>query len=53
MKPRHYSPSLECKEDNEDRMDLQEEISVLESSSTPGSQAVCLCLNLNFTGKEI
>lgn len=53
MKPRHYSPSLECKEDNEDRTDLQEEISVLESSSTPGSQAVCLCLNLNFTGREI
>ncbi|XP_069635428.1 suppression of tumorigenicity 18 protein [Haliaeetus albicilla] len=37
MKPRHYSPSLECKEDNEDRTDLQEEISVLESSSTPDS----------------
>ncbi|XP_074880417.1 suppression of tumorigenicity 18 protein isoform X5 [Buteo buteo] len=35
MKPRHYSPSLECKEDTEDRTDLQEEISVLESSSTP------------------
>ncbi|XP_050747781.1 suppression of tumorigenicity 18 protein isoform X4 [Gymnogyps californianus] len=35
MKPRHYSPSLECKEENEDRTDLQEEISVLESSSTP------------------
>ncbi|XP_030908079.2 suppression of tumorigenicity 18 protein isoform X4 [Melopsittacus undulatus] len=37
MKPRHYSPSLECKEENEDRTDLQEEISVLESSSTPDS----------------
>ncbi|XP_074880419.1 suppression of tumorigenicity 18 protein isoform X6 [Buteo buteo] len=37
MKPRHYSPSLECKEDTEDRTDLQEEISVLESSSTPDS----------------
>ncbi|XP_059692299.1 suppression of tumorigenicity 18 protein isoform X5 [Gavia stellata] len=37
MKPRHYSPSLECKEENEDRMDLQEEFSVLESSSTPDS----------------
>ncbi|XP_072707374.1 suppression of tumorigenicity 18 protein isoform X1 [Ciconia boyciana] len=35
MKPRHYSPSLECKEENEDRTDLQEEISVLESSSAP------------------
>ncbi|XP_030301154.1 suppression of tumorigenicity 18 protein isoform X3 [Calypte anna] len=35
MKPRHYSPSLECKEENEDRTDLQEEISGLESSSTP------------------
>ncbi|XP_068252302.1 suppression of tumorigenicity 18 protein isoform X4 [Nyctibius grandis] len=35
MKPRHYSPSLECKEENEDRTDLQEDISVLESSSTP------------------
>ncbi|XP_072707378.1 suppression of tumorigenicity 18 protein isoform X5 [Ciconia boyciana] len=28
MKPRHYSPSLECKEENEDRTDLQEEISL-------------------------
>ncbi|XP_062424223.1 suppression of tumorigenicity 18 protein isoform X5 [Rhea pennata] len=37
MKPRHYSPSLECKEENEDRTDLQEDINVLESSSTPGS----------------
>ncbi|XP_063182928.1 suppression of tumorigenicity 18 protein [Chroicocephalus ridibundus] len=37
MKPRHYSPSLECKEENEDRTDLQEEISVLERSSTPDS----------------
>ncbi|XP_035751768.1 suppression of tumorigenicity 18 protein isoform X3 [Egretta garzetta] len=35
MKPRHYSPSVECKEENEDRTELQEEISVLESSSTP------------------
>ncbi|XP_059710810.1 suppression of tumorigenicity 18 protein isoform X3 [Haemorhous mexicanus] len=34
MKPRHYSPSLECKEENEDRTELQEDISVLESSST-------------------
>ncbi|PKK33935.1 suppression of tumorigenicity 18, zinc finger [Columba livia] len=34
MKPRHYSPSLECKEESEDRSDLQEDISVLESSST-------------------
>ncbi|XP_054250611.1 suppression of tumorigenicity 18 protein isoform X4 [Indicator indicator] len=34
MKPRHYSPSLECKEESEDRTDLQEEI-VLGSSSTP------------------
>ncbi|XP_061851112.1 suppression of tumorigenicity 18 protein isoform X4 [Colius striatus] len=38
MKPRHYSPTLECKEENEDRMDLQEEISVLQSNSAPGSQ---------------
>lgn len=53
MKPRHYSPSLECKEENEERTDLQEEISVLESSSTPGSCAVCLSLNLNSTGREI
>ncbi|XP_035751769.1 suppression of tumorigenicity 18 protein isoform X4 [Egretta garzetta] len=37
MKPRHYSPSVECKEENEDRTELQEEISVLESSSTPDS----------------
>ncbi|XP_035409092.1 suppression of tumorigenicity 18 protein isoform X4 [Cygnus atratus] len=37
MKPRHYSPSLECKEENEDRTDLQEDISVLKSSSTPDS----------------
>ncbi|XP_050826919.1 suppression of tumorigenicity 18 protein isoform X3 [Serinus canaria] len=35
MKPRHYSPSLECKEENEDRTELQEDISVLKSSSTP------------------
>ncbi|XP_041329607.1 suppression of tumorigenicity 18 protein isoform X3 [Pyrgilauda ruficollis] len=35
MKPRHYSPSLECKEENEDRTELQEDVSVLESSSTP------------------
>ncbi|KAM6445848.1 suppression of tumorigenicity 18 protein isoform 2-T2 [Rhynochetos jubatus] len=39
MKPRHYSPSLECKEENEDRTDLQEEISVLESISTPEESA--------------
>uniref|UniRef100_A0A672TRF1 ST18 C2H2C-type zinc finger transcription factor n=1 Tax=Strigops habroptila TaxID=2489341 RepID=A0A672TRF1_STRHB len=37
MKPRHYSPSLECKEENEDRTDLQEEISVLEKESAPKS----------------
>ncbi|OXB63569.1 hypothetical protein ASZ78_000916 [Callipepla squamata] len=35
MKPRHYSPSLECKEENEDRIDLQESIGVLDSSSIP------------------
>ncbi|NWW24466.1 ST18 protein, partial [Falcunculus frontatus] len=35
MKPRHYSPSLECKEENEDRTELPEDISVLESSSNP------------------
>ncbi|NXG11080.1 ST18 protein, partial [Sakesphorus luctuosus] len=34
MKPRHYSPSLDCKEENEDRTELQEEISVLKSSSS-------------------
>ncbi|KAM9574812.1 suppression of tumorigenicity 18 protein isoform 1-T3 [Guaruba guarouba] len=39
MKPRHYSPSLECKEENEDKTDLQEEISVLKSSSTPGKES--------------
>ncbi|XP_071593628.1 suppression of tumorigenicity 18 protein isoform X1 [Heliangelus exortis] len=39
MKPRHYSPSLECKEENEDRTDLQEEISGLESSSAPGKES--------------
>ncbi|XP_074737197.1 suppression of tumorigenicity 18 protein isoform X9 [Strix uralensis] len=38
MKPRHYNPSLECKEENEDRTDLQEEISVVESSSAPGKE---------------
>jgi len=53
MKPRHYSPSLECKEENDDRTDLQDEISVLESSSTPGSHPVWLRLNLNSTGREI
>lgn len=37
MKPRHYSPNLECKEENEDRTELQEDISILESSSAPGS----------------
>ncbi|XP_031468709.1 suppression of tumorigenicity 18 protein isoform X6 [Phasianus colchicus] len=37
MKPRHYSPSLECKEENEDRTDLQENISVLDSNSIPDS----------------
>ncbi|XP_058688360.1 suppression of tumorigenicity 18 protein isoform X1 [Poecile atricapillus] len=35
MKPRHYSPSLECKEENEDRPELQEDISVLERGSAP------------------
>ncbi|XP_065608568.1 suppression of tumorigenicity 18 protein isoform X3 [Cyrtonyx montezumae] len=35
MKPRHYSPSVECKEENEDRTDLQESIGVLDSSSIP------------------
>ncbi|NWR76275.1 ST18 protein, partial [Centropus unirufus] len=35
MKPRHYSPNLECKEENEDRTDLHEENSLLKSSSTP------------------
>ncbi|XP_057253750.1 suppression of tumorigenicity 18 protein isoform X2 [Pezoporus wallicus] len=39
MKPRHYSPSLECKEENEDRTGLQEEISVPENSSTPEESA--------------
>ncbi|XP_042695875.1 suppression of tumorigenicity 18 protein isoform X4 [Centrocercus urophasianus] len=37
MKPRHYSPSLECKEENEDRTDLQENIAVLDSNSIPDS----------------
>ncbi|XP_065608569.1 suppression of tumorigenicity 18 protein isoform X4 [Cyrtonyx montezumae] len=37
MKPRHYSPSVECKEENEDRTDLQESIGVLDSSSIPDS----------------
>ncbi|XP_042725341.1 suppression of tumorigenicity 18 protein isoform X4 [Lagopus leucura] len=37
MKPRHYSPSLECKEENEDRTDLQENIGVLDSNSIPDS----------------
>uniref|UniRef100_G1NEF5 Uncharacterized protein n=1 Tax=Meleagris gallopavo TaxID=9103 RepID=G1NEF5_MELGA len=34
MKPRHYSPSLECKEENEDRTDLQENIGVLDTTYT-------------------
>lgn len=49
MKPRHYSPSLECKEESEDRSDLQEDISVLESSSTSGSRAVWFRLYMNST----
>ncbi|XP_058688364.1 suppression of tumorigenicity 18 protein isoform X5 [Poecile atricapillus] len=39
MKPRHYSPSLECKEENEDRPELQEDISVLERGSAPGKES--------------
>lgn len=53
MKPRHYSPSLECKEENEDRTDLQEDISVLESSSAPGSHVVGFCWNLYSTETEL
>ncbi|KYO26120.1 hypothetical protein Y1Q_0003868 [Alligator mississippiensis] len=33
MKPRHYSPSVECKEETEDRTELQEDINVLETSA--------------------
>lgn len=43
MKPRHYSPSLECKEENEDRTDLQEDISVLNSSSIPEERTAKPC----------
>ncbi|XP_077665138.1 suppression of tumorigenicity 18 protein isoform X3 [Eretmochelys imbricata] len=38
MKPRHYSPSVECKEENEDRTELQEDISVLETNDTPATE---------------
>lgn len=37
MKPRHYSPSVECKEETEDRTELQEDINVLETSAPTGS----------------
>jgi len=53
MKPRHYSPSLECKEENEDRTDLQEDISVLNSSSIPGNHVMRLHSNLNSTEGEL
>ncbi|XP_077665139.1 suppression of tumorigenicity 18 protein isoform X4 [Eretmochelys imbricata] len=39
MKPRHYSPSVECKEENEDRTELQEDISVLETNDTPATDS--------------
>lgn len=53
MKPRHYSPSLECKEENEDRTDLQENIGVLDSNSIPGNHVMRLHSNLNSTEGEL
>ncbi|XP_025050178.1 suppression of tumorigenicity 18 protein isoform X4 [Alligator sinensis] len=39
MKPRHYSPSVECKEETEDRTELQEDINVLETSAPTGKES--------------
>nr|XP_006112241.1 suppression of tumorigenicity 18 protein isoform X3 [Pelodiscus sinensis] len=38
MKPRHYSPSVECKEENEDRREMQEGIKVLETNDTSDTE---------------
>ncbi|XP_074841901.1 suppression of tumorigenicity 18 protein isoform X3 [Carettochelys insculpta] len=38
MKPRHYSPSVECKEENEDRRELQEGIKILETNDTSATE---------------
>ncbi|XP_050797894.1 suppression of tumorigenicity 18 protein isoform X4 [Gopherus flavomarginatus] len=38
MKPRHYSPTVECKEENEDRTELQEDINVLETNDTSATE---------------
>ncbi|XP_065254341.1 suppression of tumorigenicity 18 protein isoform X3 [Emys orbicularis] len=38
MKPRHYSPTVECREENEDRTELQEDVNVLETNDTPATE---------------
>ncbi|KAK2489733.1 hypothetical protein MC885_012432 [Smutsia gigantea] len=32
MKPRHYSPNVDCKEESEDRMEVEEDVGLLESN---------------------
>ncbi|XP_025050179.1 suppression of tumorigenicity 18 protein isoform X5 [Alligator sinensis] len=41
MKPRHYSPSVECKEETEDRTELQEDINVLETKNHNQTNSLC------------
>ncbi|XP_024061947.1 suppression of tumorigenicity 18 protein isoform X3 [Terrapene carolina triunguis] len=38
MKPRHYSPTVECREENEDRTELQEDVNVLETNDTSATE---------------
>ncbi|XP_042725340.1 suppression of tumorigenicity 18 protein isoform X3 [Lagopus leucura] len=52
MKPRHYSPSLECKEENEDRTDLQENIGVLDSNSIPEEKIAKPCEETLHSGGQ-
>ncbi|XP_024061948.1 suppression of tumorigenicity 18 protein isoform X4 [Terrapene carolina triunguis] len=39
MKPRHYSPTVECREENEDRTELQEDVNVLETNDTSATDS--------------
>uniref|UniRef100_A0A8D0GSL8 ST18 C2H2C-type zinc finger transcription factor n=1 Tax=Sphenodon punctatus TaxID=8508 RepID=A0A8D0GSL8_SPHPU len=38
MKPRHYSPSAECKEENEDKTDLQEDINNIQTNDSSATE---------------
>uniref|UniRef100_A0A6I8NMS3 ST18 C2H2C-type zinc finger transcription factor n=1 Tax=Ornithorhynchus anatinus TaxID=9258 RepID=A0A6I8NMS3_ORNAN len=54
MKPRHYSPTVGCKEETEEQIELEDDNSLLETNGHSISESVRISTNgpLHFSGQE-